>query len=49
MALIKVIHAWRSQLTLKPGFHMVVKMELRSFSSAEIRHFRTENTRCDYK
>jgi hypothetical protein len=32
-------------------FHMVVtvvKIESRSFSSAEIQHFRTENTRSDY-
>ena len=37
---------------LKPGFHMVVtvvKIESRSFSSTEIQHFRTENTRSDYK
>jgi hypothetical protein len=27
----------------------VVKIESRSFSSDEIRHFRTENTRSDYK
>jgi hypothetical protein len=26
----------------------VVKIESRSFSSAEIQHFRTENTRSDY-
>ena len=35
----------------KPDFHMVVtvvKIESRSFSSAEIQHFRTENTRSDY-
>ena len=33
---------------LKPGFPMVVtvvKIKSRSFSSAEIQHFRTENTR----
>ena len=38
-------------LDIKPGFHMVVtvvKLESRSFSSAEIQHFRTENTRSDY-
>ena len=38
-------------LILKPDFHMVVtvvKIESRSFSSAEIQHFRTENTRSDY-
>jgi hypothetical protein len=34
--------------TFKPGFHMVAKIEARSFSSAEIQHFRTENTRSDY-
>ena len=36
---------------LKPDFHMVVtvvKIESRSFSSAEIQHFRMENTRSDY-
>jgi hypothetical protein len=36
---------------LKLGFHMVVtvvKIESRSFSSAQIQHFRTENTRSDY-
>ena len=36
---------------LKPDFHMVVtvvKIELRSFSSAEIQHFGYENTRSDY-
>jgi hypothetical protein len=27
---------------------MVVKIESRSFSSAEMQHFRTENTRSDY-
>ena len=27
---------------------MLVKIESRSFSSAEIQHFRTENTRSDY-
>jgi hypothetical protein len=27
----------------------VVKIESRSFSSTEIQHFRTENTRSDYK
>ena len=32
---------------VKPGFRMVVKIESRS-SSAEIQHFRTENTRSDY-
>jgi hypothetical protein len=34
------------QVFSKPGFHMVVtvvKIESRSFSSAEIQHFRTEN------
>jgi hypothetical protein len=31
----------------KPDFHTVVKIESRSFSSAEIQHFRTENTRSD--
>ena len=38
-------------LILKPDFHMVVtvvKIESRSFSSAEIQHFRTENTRSGY-
>jgi hypothetical protein len=36
---------------IKSGFHMVVtvvKIEPRSFSSAEIQHFRTENTRSGY-
>ena len=36
---------------VKAGFHIVVtvvKIESRSFSSAEIQHFRTENTRSDY-
>ena len=36
---------------LKPGFDIVVtvvKLESRSFSSAEIQHHRTENTRSDY-
>jgi hypothetical protein len=32
---------------LKRGFHTVIKIESRSFSSAEIQHFRTENTRSD--
>jgi hypothetical protein len=27
---------------------MVVKIESRSFSSVEVQHFRTENTRSDY-
>ena len=34
-------------LTLVP-YNMVVKIESRFFSSAEIQHFRTENTRSDY-
>jgi hypothetical protein len=33
---------------IKSGFHIVVKIEPRSFSSAEIQHFRTENTRSGY-
>jgi hypothetical protein len=36
---------------LKPGFDIVVtvvKIESRSFSSAEIQHHRTEITRSDY-
>jgi hypothetical protein len=33
---------------IKPhGLHMVEKIESLSFSSAEIQHFRTENTRSD--
>jgi hypothetical protein len=39
-----------AELILTVGFHMVVtvvKIESRSFSSAEIQHFRTENTRSD--
>jgi hypothetical protein len=39
------------QWWLKPGFHVavtVVKIDSRSFSSAEIQHLRTENTRTDY-
>ena len=37
--------------SIKPGFHMVitvVKIESRSFSSAKIQHFRTENARSVY-
>ena len=42
-------------LFLEPCFHIIVsgvvtvaKIESRSFSSAEIQHFRTENTRSNY-
>jgi hypothetical protein len=41
----------RLHAVFKPGFHMivtVVKIKSRSFSSAAIQHFRTENTRSDY-
>jgi hypothetical protein len=47
-----VTHAHvKNAQVVNPGFHMVVtvvKIESRSFSSAEIQHFRTENTRSDY-
>ena len=38
----------RENLSLRHIVVTVVKLESRSFSSAEIQHFRTENTRSDY-
>ena len=38
----------RENLSLRHIVVTVVKIESRSFSSAEVQHFRTENTRSDY-
>ena len=52
MCSVRELYTSQSQnRDLKPDFHMVVtvvKIESRSFSSAEIQHFSTENTRSDY-